>query len=149
MTKIILRVWRLMSGPLQWRALYLGHAKFNIAVTGICEDDSGRILLIKHRFWSESQPWGLPSGYAQRSEEVTATLRREVREETGYELGADIDVIRVRTGFKLRIECLTRARVVGGEPAIDSREVLECGFFDKDDLPTGLLTSHREILNEN
>lgn len=146
MTQIMLRLWRLLRGPLQWRALYLIHAKFMLGVTGACWDEDGRILLVKHRFWPEHQPWGLPSGYAKRSELLADTLRREIREETGYELDHDVQIIHVKSGFRLRLEILAEARIVGGEKVLDKREVLEAHFFWPDGLPPDMLDSHRDLV---
>jgi 8-oxo-dGTP diphosphatase len=146
MTRIMLRLWRLLRGPLQWRALYVAHAKFLLGVTGACWDQNGCILLVKHRFWPEQQPWGLPSGYAKRRELLADTLRRELKEETGYELDRDIRIIHVRSGFKLRLEILAEAHIVGGYEMLDKREVLEARFFSPDALPEGILDTHKDLV---
>jgi 8-oxo-dGTP diphosphatase len=146
MTQIMLRLWRLLRGPLQWRVLYVAHAKFLLGVTGACWDQDGRVLLVKHRFWPEQQPWGLPSGYAKRRELLADTLRRELKEETGYELDRDIRIIRVKSGFQLRLEVLAEAHIVGGGEMLDEREVLEARFFSPDALPPGLLDSHKDLI---
>jgi hypothetical protein len=58
---IAARLWRAMAGPLQWRILWVRHAKFMVGVTGIVRDPDGNVLLLKHRFWPGNRPWGLPS----------------------------------------------------------------------------------------
>jgi 8-oxo-dGTP diphosphatase len=146
MTQIMLRLWRLLRGPLQWRALYFVHAKFLLGVTGACWDHEGRVLLVKHRFWPEQQPWGLPSGYAKRHELLGDTLRRELREETGYELNGNVRVIHIRSGFRLRLEILLEGHISGGNEVFDKREVLDARFFSPDALPSGILDGHKELV---
>lgn len=86
MKKLIAMVWRLIRGPIQWRVLWIFHAKFMIGVTGIVRDGEGRVLLLRHRLWPEGRQWGLPTGYAIKGEKFEDTIVREVREETGLEV---------------------------------------------------------------
>jgi ADP-ribose pyrophosphatase YjhB (NUDIX family) len=133
-----------MRGPLQWYALWLAHHKFIIGVSGVIVDDQGRILLLRHTFWKLGS-WGLPSGYAERNEKLEETLCREVQEETGYQVKVQ-SLLRVVSGYKLRLEVSFVGRWVGGELQLDPKEVLEARFFSVDALPDGLLPSHREII---
>ena len=86
MKTIIARLWRLIRGPLQWRVLWLWHAKFMVGVTGIVRDGEGRVLLLRHRMWPPDRQWGCPTGYANKGETFEDTIVREVREETGLEV---------------------------------------------------------------
>jgi hypothetical protein len=40
-----------MRGSLQWRVLWLFNSKFNISVAGVIQDEAGRVLLLRHRYW--------------------------------------------------------------------------------------------------
>jgi len=52
-------------------------------VSGVIQDDQGRGLLLRHRFWPEGS-WGTPGGYARRGELLEAALSREGLEEARY-----------------------------------------------------------------
>jgi 8-oxo-dGTP diphosphatase len=141
---LLARLWGLLGGALRWRILWLAHAKFIVGVGGVTLDDSGRVLLLRHRFWSAGA-WGLPGGYANAGERLEDALAREVREETGYAIRVGA-LVRVVSGYRLRVEATYAARLVGGTLALDGREILEARFFPVDRLPEGLLASHRDLI---
>lgn len=140
------RLWKLLSGSLQWRVLWLFNSKFMIGVSGVVLDESGNVLLLRHRYWSAAR-WGLPSGYVKKREKLEDALSREVREETGYRI-TDVELVRFVSGYRLRLETTFVARLDGGSLELDSNEILEAQFFPVDDLPDGLLESHRQIIGE-
>jgi 8-oxo-dGTP diphosphatase len=144
MAYLLAKVWRTMRGRWQWYVLWLFHHKFIVGVNGVIFNDQGQILVLRHRFWREGS-WGLPGGYANSGETLENTLRREVREETGYavETGALLQMV---SGYKLRIEASFFGRLLGGELKLDPKEVIEARFFPPDQLPDGLLASHRQLV---
>ncbi|MBV9708808.1 MAG: NUDIX domain-containing protein [Chloroflexi bacterium] len=144
MTGLLVKTWRLMRGPLQWYALWLAHHKFIIGVSGVVLDDQQRVLLLRHRYWKPGS-WGLPSGYAERNEKLEGTLCRELREETGYHMQVQ-SLLRIVSGYKLRLEVSYIGHIRGGELQLDSKEVIEARFFALHELPEGLLPSHRELI---
>lgn len=146
MARLLSRVWKALRGSVQWRVLWLLHHKFMIGVSGVVLDDSGRVLLLRHRYWTAAS-WGLPSGYVKRTERLEDALAREALEETGYRI-ADVELLRLVSGYRLRLEVTYRARFAGGELRLDSNEILEAGFFPTDELPDGLLESHRRLIEE-
>ncbi|MGW1009022.1 NUDIX domain-containing protein [Streptomyces termitum] len=147
MKRFVARVWRLIRGPLQWRVLWFAHAKFMVGVTGVVRDDRGRVLLLKHRMWPPERPWGLPTGYAVKSEEFPATIVREVREETGLDVKPG-RLVSLTSGYKLRVEVAYEALHVGGSLRIDTFEILEAAWFEPDSLPEGTQDSHRRLITE-
>ncbi len=144
MTRVAARLWWATRGSWQWYLLWLLQAKFIVGVTGVIVDGQGRVLLQRHRFWQPSS-WGLPSGYVKREETLEQALRREVREETGLEIVVE-RLLRVGSGHKLRLEVSYRGRVTGGELRLDQREVMEARFFPAVDLPSGLIATHRDLI---
>ncbi|MGX4735851.1 NUDIX domain-containing protein [Kitasatospora griseola] len=146
MEKVAVKLWRIIRGPMQWRVLWVWHAKFMVGVTGIVRDDEGRVLLLKHRLWPEGRQWGLPSGYANKGESFEETVVREVREETGLTVEVG-ELAYLKSGFKLRIEVAYEALLVGGRIEVESFEILEARWFSPDDLPEGLQESHRELIH--
>ena len=127
---LLTRLWRL-GKPLQWRFLWLVHAKFICGITGVVRDDHGRVLLLRHRLWPPGRQWGFPTGYANKGERHEDTIAREVREETGLTVKAG-RLLKVRSGFHYRIEIYYEA-------------VLEARLFDPSDLPDGMSEAHREL----
>ncbi|WP_169982070.1 NUDIX domain-containing protein [Microbispora sp. H10836] len=145
MNDLVARLWRSIGGSVQWRLLWISQAKFMVGVTGIVRDGDGRVLLLRHRLWPEGRQWGLPTGSAIKGETFQDTVVREVREETGLEVRVG-GLVRLRSGFRLRVEVAYEAEFAGGTMKIDPREILEARWFTPDDLPEGLLESHRLLI---
>ena len=128
---LLAEVWKLLYGRRPGRILWRMHHKFVIGTSGVVLDDQGRVLLLRHVFWRTGS-WGLPSGDAKR-------------EETGLQIEI-FALWRVASGYKLRIEASYLAKVTGGSLMLDSREVIEARFFPVNQLPSGLLDAHRELI---
>lgn len=145
MYRLVTRLWRSIAGPLQWRLLWVGHAKFIIGVTGIVRDENGQVLLLRHRLWPEGRQWGLPTGYARAGENFRQTVVREVREETGLTVVAG-QLVHLRSGYQLRAEVAYEATCIGGELRLSALEILDAAWFPPDALPTGVLESHQALI---
>ena len=63
----------------------LSHPRFAVTAGAIITDDSGRVLLLKHRF-RPGTGWGMPGGFMEEGEQPEEALRRELREEIGLEV---------------------------------------------------------------
>jgi 8-oxo-dGTP diphosphatase len=146
---LLARLWRL-GKPLQWRFLWLVHAKFICGITGVIRTGDGQVLLLRHRLWPESRQWGFPTGYANKGERHEDTIAREVREETGLTVKAG-RLLKVRSGYKYRIEVYYEATLIGGLDGLvlDPREILEARLFSPDDLPAAMPQAHRELARES
>jgi len=109
----------------------------------VIEDDSGRVLLVKHKperggFWQGK--WICPGGELEVGEEIGEGIKREVREETGLEVGLvrslpAFDRI-VKRGGKVELHVIYVdyvARLVGGELKPDS-DVGKAKWVRKSDL---------------
>jgi 8-oxo-dGTP diphosphatase len=81
---------------------------------------------------------GLPTGYARARETFQQTVIREVREETGLRVAVG-DLVRVRSGYRLRAEAAYAARYLGGQLGLNSLEILEARWCTPDDLPAGVI----------
>ncbi|WP_433255116.1 NUDIX domain-containing protein [Streptosporangium sp. CA-135522] len=145
MKNLLARLWRLIRGPLQWRVLWLWHAKFMVGVTGVVRDDKGRVLLLRHRMWPPDRQWGCPTGYANKSEAFEDTVVREVHEETGLDVKVN-RLVHIKSGYKLRVEVAYEALLTGGTLKMDSTEILEAKWFSPHDLPEGVQESHRLLI---
>ena len=148
MSGLLARMWRRLRGPVQWYVLWIFHAKFMIGVTGLVRDRDGRVLLLRHRMWPSGRQWGLPTGYARKRERFEDTVVREVKEETGLDVTVG-QLVNIKSGYKLRLEVAYAAELVGGVLALDSFEILEARWFALDELPPGVLDTHRVMIEKN
>jgi 8-oxo-dGTP diphosphatase len=144
--ELLAKIWR-MGKPLQWRFLWVVHAKFMCGITGVIRTEDGQVLLLRHRLWPEGRQWGFPTGYAKKSEKHEDTIAREVHEETGLTVKVG-KLIKVNSGYKLRIEIFYEAVLIGGLDGLhlDGKEVIEARLFSPDALPAGMPEAHRELV---
>ncbi len=144
---VLFQIWRRLRGKWQWRLLWLTNSKFMLSVAGVVLDAHGRVLLQRHRHWVPDV-WGLPGGIVHRAERLETAFAREVCEETGLSV-VDVQLIKVVSGFNLRLEVFFQAEVAAdGDPVLhlQTSEVLEARFFSFDELPANLLPEQREII---
>lgn len=99
--------------------------------TAIIFNEAGEILTVHEKGVNR---WGPPAGFADLGESTTATILREVREETGYwvepvrVLGVYSDPELVHTTFPNGdqahlVDLILECRIVGGEPHPDQVEI--------------------------
>jgi len=144
----LFQIWRRLNGFLQWRLLWLFNSKFMVSVSGIILDDTESILLQRHRHWVQNV-WGLPGGIVESSETLENAFEREVFEETGLVI-SDIEVIKMVSGYRLRMEVYFRARLAKNEMPqmikIQEQEILEARFFSLNELPANILPLQKELI---
>ena len=122
------------------------HARFTVTAGAIILNDSGQVLLLKHRFRAGSG-WGLPGGFINAGEQPIDALRRELREELGLEI-QDVEIFTARSFKKPRqVEVLFRGRAEG---LVTSRtmEVERAEWFSVDALPEGLPRDQRSLVEQ-
>lgn len=139
--RLVEPIWHRLGGPAQWTLVWLTQPHFLVAVCGVVRDDSGRLLLLRPRFWPRGS-WGLPAGYVKHGETVAGALAREVWEETGFAID-QVEILKVVSGYRRRLEFVCTARLAGGAERVDAGEVIGLSWFGTDALPEGLLGSHR------
>lgn len=146
MYEILSKIWNLFQSNTKWHLLWIFHNKFMIGVSGIVFNKDQKILLLKHRFWKKDS-WGLPSGYIKKRETLEHGLAREVKEETGLNIKVD-RLININSGFKLRIECtfVGQCEDMIIQDKINEGEILDAKFYSVDELPVGLLETHRKLI---
>lgn len=134
------------------RLLYLAHRLYLLLFRPILFGvrvllaQEGRVLLVRHTYRSG---WHLPGGGLKRGESVETAARREVREETGVEMGE----LRLRgifhnfddyaSGHNVLFVC--EDFTVIGHP---DREIAEARFFSREELPADMFPSHRRQIEE-
>jgi len=133
MTKILLlKIWRIFPAWLQAVASRIIRPLFQVFAAAVILDPQGRILLVKLTY-QRIHPWGLPGGSLEYGETPEEGIRREVREETGWEIEIE-RLLFVKTWPPDRVGLYYICRIVEGEFQ-PSDEVSEFGYFGLKDLP--------------
>ncbi|HET7098993.1 MAG TPA: NUDIX domain-containing protein [Patescibacteria group bacterium] len=115
--------------------------QFLVGVTGIIFNEKDEILLFKHTYRSHS--WSLPGGYMKSGEHPAEALEREIKEESGFVVSADIELKTRTDRSSARLDICYIGVFIGGT-FTPSNEVSEFGFFSKDSMP--LLRSNQLFL---
>jgi len=133
MTKILLlKIWRIFPAWLQAVASRIIRPLFQVFAAAVILDPQGRILLVKLTY-QRIHPWGLPGGSLEYGETPEEGIRREVREETGWEIEIE-RLLFVKPWPPDRVGLYYICRIVEGEFQ-PSDEVSEFGYFGLKDLP--------------
>lgn len=141
---LIGRVWRFLPARMRRLTMRATHTRFTVTAGAIVFNDSGEVLLLKHRFRAGSG-WGLPGGFLEAGEQPLDALRRELREEIGLEVH-DAEIFAARSFSKPRqVEVLFRCRANG---AVQPREmeVERAEWFSLNSLPEGLPKDQRRFV---
>lgn len=122
----------------------LAHAHFTVTAGGLIFNDTGQVLLLKHRFRAGSG-WGLPGGFLEAGEQPLEALKRELREEIGVEVET-ADIFASRSFKRPRqVEVLFRCRITGvAKPR--TMEVERAEWFSIESLPEGLPSDQRLLI---
>ncbi len=141
---LITRIWRFLPARLRRWTMRATHTRFTVTAGAIIFNDSGKVLLLKHRFRAGSG-WGLPGGFLEAGEQPLEALRRELREEIGLEV-SDAEVFAARSFRKPRqVEVLFRCRAnEAGQPR--TMEIERAEWFSLSSLPEGLPKDQRRFV---
>ncbi len=106
----------------------------------LCEDDQGRLLLVRRAHEPFAGRWDIPGGFLEEGEHPVEGIRRELREETGLEveplefLGVWLDRYGGDSTAAATLNLYWTARVLGGEPQA-ADDVSELRWFRVAELP--------------
>ncbi|KAB8143891.1 NUDIX domain-containing protein [Chloroflexia bacterium SDU3-3] len=127
----------------RWLRSYVGHQRLlQLAAGAFIRDEQGHILLGRR---ADLHLWAPPSGVVQLDETPSATIIREVREETGLTItvqrligiyaGDDFAWTYANGDQAQIISMFFACQVVGGELRADKSEFLDLRYFAPDALP--------------
>ena len=123
--------------------------KFMIAVDAVIIRN-GEIFLVKRNNEPHRGKWALPGGRAGMDELLKEAVRREVKEETGFEVevgnlvGVYDSIDRDPRGRNIAVAYLCEA---SGEAIESNDEIQETGWFPLDGLPE-LAFDHADIVRD-
>lgn len=109
-------------------------------------DERGRLLCVKHSYGDKR--WSLPGGGIEDGETVMEALKREVREETGFEVEPDKLIGSYSRPEAGRQSLLIRCRIVGGSFMQSSEEIDEVAFFERNEFPNNFGPSGRAYIRD-
>jgi 8-oxo-dGTP diphosphatase len=118
----------------------------SVGVFGAIFDQHNRILLVKIKYGSGN--WTLPGGHLEANESPTDGVKREVLEETGYNIDVSHLISIYSVPIKDDLVLLFRATVTGKENWTTNDEIEEIGFFPREQLPHQLHAWNRKRIND-
>lgn len=124
-----------------------GYVTPKVAVGAVVGNDKNEVLLIRR---ADSGIWLYPTGWADVGYSPAEVVVKEVKEETGYEV-EPVQLIAVLDGLRLGFtrvplySLLFHCRLVGGELNPHPLEVIDVGWFQKENLPYPLAGAHRWV----
>lgn len=144
--RFALKIWKWLPLPprCRWNIAWVLRQKFRVAVAAVILDDEGRLLLCEHSYRGY-YPWGIPGGDLKVGEKPEDAIRREVREETGFE----VEVVRPLVLYSAReyphVSLVFYCKMISGEFQ-PNLEITSIHFFSPDELPERILPSERSLL---
>jgi ADP-ribose pyrophosphatase YjhB (NUDIX family) len=113
------------------------------SVSVIVVDDHGRLLLVRHT--GDRDAWAVPGGAVDIGESPAQAAVREIREETGLQIGqvrlldvlggTDYEVTYPNGDRVAYVTAVYQAGIAEGTPAPDQEEISELGWFTPLQLP--------------
>lgn len=143
---LITLAWRHFPFPkgVRSRIMRSANDRFLVGVMIVILDEQDRLFLVKNTY-DPRYAWGLPGGWMSKHEQPSECVRREVAEETGYEVTID-RLLATRSHPRLpSVDIVYRGRITGGAFR-PSAEISEAGYFGLHELPDGLTPIHQRLL---
>ena len=148
---ILLRIWRIFPGWLQNVAARLIRPLFQVYSAAVIFNEKKQILLVKLTY-QRFHPWGIPGGGIDYGEQPDDAVVRELLEETGLRI--EVEKLLFAKTWASRVGMYYLCRITEGEFQ-PSDEVVEIGYFTKDNLPdvrpqdVKLIVQIFEMVNHN
>jgi len=136
--------WKILPPWLRLRIIRTTQQKFTVSAAAVITNAEGKVLLLNHLL-RPYNGWGLPGGFLTAREQAEDAIKRELLEETGISI-ENVEMFRVRT-IARHVEILFRA-TASSAGSVQSREILELGWFAMDKLPEGLPASQKVLVSE-
>lgn len=105
----------------------------SVGVFGALFDEQGRILLVQRNYGPRN--WTTPGGRMDPGEDPSASLAREVLEETGYRITVGAIIGIYSAPFKDDLVLFFLAEQLGRDSWQPGDEIADLRFFGRDELP--------------
>lgn len=137
-------IWKVLPRTARTAITRIFQPKFTVSAAAIVFNDEGKVLLLDHILRPVSG-WGVPGGFIDVQEQPEAALRRELKEETGVDLG-EVELYRCRT-IKRHIEIIFTARAIG-EAVVNSREIRQLKWVSLEEMPPEMSLDQQFLLKK-
>lgn len=144
-------MWRARLGPaiapafrLWWRV----HRGMTLGVRGLAQDQSGRVLLVRHTY---RPGWYLPGGGVEAGQSAVEAVMRELAEEGGVEATAAPLLVGFYSNHAAHPnDHVAFYRIDAWRPCapLENGEIAERGFFALGDMPDDVSPGTRRRLAE-
>lgn len=145
MKRILTRSFYLIVNPIRLTYWFIFRPKTK-GVKCVVENE-GRFLLVKLSY--SHKKWTIPGGGVNQNETLEEAARREVFEEVGIKLGEMKKIGEYLSTEEYKIDTITvfYSPVSSLEFKIDGQEIIEAGWFDRQNLPTDRSSKLEMFLN--
>lgn len=145
MMKMMVNIWGAFPLWLQTLVSRIIRPRFRVAVAAFIFDNENRILLCEHTY-RKAYPWGLPAGGLEYGEGPEDGIKRELKEETGF----DVQVERLLYADSAKefhhISLIYLCKVLGGS-FTPNLEISRVQFYRLDQLPK-LLPTEKVLIDK-
>lgn len=143
--RILVWIWGKFPSWLQTLVARIIRPRFRVAVAALIFDDKQRILLCEHTY-RKTYPWGLPAGGLEYGEDPEEGIKRELKEETGFNVRVE-RLLYADSAMEFRhISLIYLCKVINGtfKPNL---EVSSVKFYPLDQLPD-LLPTEKALIDK-
>ncbi|MBM3151513.1 MAG: NUDIX domain-containing protein [Chloroflexi bacterium] len=145
--RFVLSIWKVLPLPprLRWNIAWLVRQKFCVAVAAVILDDEGRLLLCEHNYRGY-YAWGIPGGDLKRGEKPEDGVRRELLEETGFEVEVIHPLLLYNAAAYPHVTLVYHCKTISGrfQPNL---EIARIAYFEPAGMPERILPSECELIH--
>jgi len=120
-----------------------------LGVRVLATNGEGQVLLVRHGY---VPGWHLPGGGVETGETISDAAIKELLEETGFEAIGEMAVLAVlanqRASRRDHVVLVEFEAYRCKHPFVPNREIVEIGFFDRNDLPPETTAPTRNRIEE-
>jgi len=145
MLKIIVRVWGIFPVWLQTLLSRVLRPRYRVAVAAFIFDEDDRILLCEHTY-RRAYPWGLPAGGLEFGEDPEDGIKRELKEETGFNVHVERLLYADSSDEFHHVSLIYLCKIVDGT-FTPNPEVSSVKFYPLDQLPR-LLPTEKTLIDK-
>ena len=103
-------------------------------IVGVCIQKDGKILMVQEARKKVYKMWNFPMGHLDDGETIFEGAKREVKEETGYEVEVTSIISIQNYPNKENIKITFNANIIDGDISYDKNEVLDVKWIPIEEL---------------
>lgn len=103
-------------------------------IVGVCIKKDGKILMVQEAKKEVYKKWNFPMGHLEEGETIFEGAKREVKEETGYDVELTSLISIQNYPNKENIKIAFNANIIDGDIAYDKNEVLDVKWISIEEL---------------